>query len=136
MAFDTYDRSLALLRSVVPVVERLAARDAALADQLRRAAQSVPLNIAEGNRRSGRDRKYRFRIALGSAAEVGSHAFNSLDARGAISVTERAAYIARIRNLARSVAQSYVDSRARLGFPMAPKDWADEAAAQLAKKAA
>ena len=46
------------------------------------------------------------------------HAFNLLDARGAISVTERAAYIGRIRNLARSIAQSYYESRARLGFPM------------------
>ena len=46
------------------------------------------------------------------------HSFNLLDARGAISVTERAAYIGRIRNLARSVAQSYYESRARLGFPM------------------
>jgi hypothetical protein len=54
------------------------------------------------------------------------HTFNLLDARGAISVTERAAYIGRIRNLARAVAQSYLDSRARLGFPMAPKAWADE----------
>ncbi|MFM7506935.1 MAG: glycine--tRNA ligase subunit alpha [Rubrivivax sp.] len=62
--------------------------------------------------------------------------FNLLDARGAISVTERAAYIGRIRNLARSVAQSYLDSRARLGFPMAPRAWADEVLAQLAKKAA
>jgi hypothetical protein len=50
-----------------------------------------------------------------------AHTFNLLDARGAISVTERAAYIGRIRNLARSVAQSYLDSRARLGFPMAPR---------------
>ena len=64
-----------------------------------------------------------------------AHTFNLLDARGAISVTERAAYIGRIRNLARSVAQSYVDSRARLGFPMAPKAWADEAVAQMAKRA-
>ena len=47
--------------------------------------------------------------------------FNLLDARGAISVTERAAYIARIRNLARTVAQSYYDSRERLGFPMLKK---------------
>lgn len=62
------------------------------------------------------------------------HTFNLLDARGAISVTERAAYIGRIRNLARAVAQSYVDSRARLGFPMAPKDWADEVLAQIEKK--
>jgi glycyl-tRNA synthetase alpha chain len=61
-----------------------------------------------------------------------AHSFNLLDARGAISVTERAAYIGRIRNLARSVAQSYYDSRERLGFPMAPREWV----AQLAKKAA
>ena len=61
------------------------------------------------------------------------HSFNLLDARGAISVTERAAYIGRIRNLARAVAQSYLESRARLGFPMAPKAWADEVTAQLAK---
>ena len=46
-----------------------------------------------------------------------AHTFNLLDARGAISVTERVAYIGRIRNLARSVAASYLDSRARLGFP-------------------
>jgi glycyl-tRNA synthetase alpha chain len=59
------------------------------------------------------------------------HTFNLLDARGAISVTERAAYIGRIRNLARAVAQSYVDSRARLGFPLAPKAWADETLAKL-----
>jgi len=65
------------------------------------------------------------------------HTFNLLDARGAISVTERAAYIGRIRNLAKAVAQSYRTSRARLGFPMAPKAWADEALAQLdGKKAA
>jgi glycyl-tRNA synthetase alpha chain len=61
-----------------------------------------------------------------------AHTFNLLDARGAISVTERAAYIGRIRNLARSVAQSYLDSRARLGFPLAPKAWADEVIARLA----
>jgi glycyl-tRNA synthetase alpha chain len=65
-----------------------------------------------------------------------AHTFNLLDARGAISVTERAAYIGRIRNLARSVAQSYLDSRARLGFPLAPRAWADEVTAQLAKRAA
>ena len=59
------------------------------------------------------------------------HTFNLLDARGAISVTERAAYIGRIRNLARSVAQSYLLSRQRLGFPMAKKQWADEATAKM-----
>ncbi len=65
-----------------------------------------------------------------------AHTFNLLDARGAISVTERAAYIGRIRNLARGVAQEYLDSRARLGFPMAPRAWADDVAAQLAQKRA
>lgn len=47
-----------------------------------------------------------------------AHTFNLLDARGAISVTERAAYMGRIRNLSRAVAQEYYDSRERLGFPM------------------
>jgi len=47
-----------------------------------------------------------------------SHAFNLLDARGAISVTERAACIGRVRALARTVAQAYYESRERLGFPM------------------
>ncbi len=47
-----------------------------------------------------------------------SHAFNLLDARGAISTTERAAYIARVRHLAREVAQAYYASRERLGFPI------------------
>ena len=47
-----------------------------------------------------------------------AHTFNMLDARGAISVTERAAYIGRIRNLSRKVAQAYYDSREQLGFPM------------------
>ena len=50
-----------------------------------------------------------------------SHAFNLLDARGAISVTERAAYIGRVRNLARAVAQAYYESREKLGFPMASR---------------
>ena len=50
------------------------------------------------------------------------HTFNLLDARGAISVTERAGYIGRIRTLARAVAQSYFDSRERLGFPMLQRD--------------
>ncbi|WP_322996653.1 glycine--tRNA ligase subunit alpha [Castellaniella sp.] len=47
-----------------------------------------------------------------------AHTFNLLDARGAISVTERATYIGRIRNLSRAVAQAYYDSREQLGFPM------------------
>ena len=48
-----------------------------------------------------------------------AHSFNLLDARGAISVTERAAYIGRVRALARAVAQAYYESRDALGFPLA-----------------
>jgi glycyl-tRNA synthetase alpha chain len=47
-----------------------------------------------------------------------SHTFNLLDARGAISVTERAAYIGRVRALARAVAKAYHESREKLDFPM------------------
>jgi len=47
-----------------------------------------------------------------------SHTFNLLDSRGAISVTERAAYIGRVRTLARLIAQAYYTSREVLGFPM------------------
>jgi glycyl-tRNA synthetase alpha chain len=64
------------------------------------------------------------------------HTFNLLDARGAISVTERAGYIGRIRNLARAVAQSYRDSRLRLGFPLAPRPWAEQTIAELNAKRA
>ena len=54
-----------------------------------------------------------------------------LDARGAISVTERQRYILRVRTLARSIAQSYVAARAKLGFPMAEPHLRDEVLAQL-----
>jgi glycyl-tRNA synthetase alpha chain len=47
-----------------------------------------------------------------------SHAFNLLDARGAISVTERAAYIGRVRHLAKQVAEAYYAQRKALGFPL------------------
>jgi glycyl-tRNA synthetase alpha chain len=47
-----------------------------------------------------------------------SHAFNLLDARGAVSVTERANYIARVRNLAKMCAELYVRKREEMGFPL------------------
>ena len=50
-----------------------------------------------------------------------SHTFNLLDARGAISVTERQRYILRVRTLARSVAESYFKEREKLGFPLLAK---------------
>lgn len=51
-----------------------------------------------------------------------SHIFNLLDARGAVSVTERTRFIARVRNLARLAAQGYLEERERLGFPLLRKE--------------
>jgi glycyl-tRNA synthetase alpha chain len=56
-----------------------------------------------------------------------SHTFNLLDARGAISVTERTRYILRIRNLARQIAQLYLKQREALGFPLLKQDKAEAA---------
>ncbi|MBU0701213.1 glycine--tRNA ligase subunit alpha [bacterium] len=50
-----------------------------------------------------------------------SHAFNMLDARSAISVTQRTGYIARVRNLARKCAAAYMKERERKGFPLLAK---------------
>ncbi|RUQ33132.1 MAG: glycine--tRNA ligase subunit alpha [Candidatus Competibacteraceae bacterium] len=61
-----------------------------------------------------------------------SHTFNLLDARKAISVTERQRYILRVRALARAVAQAYYDARAARGFPMCAR----QAAARQAQEPA
>jgi len=50
-----------------------------------------------------------------------SHTFNLLDARGAISVTERTGYIARIRNIVRLCAEGYLKQRREMGFPLLKK---------------
>ncbi|MCO4760460.1 MAG: glycine--tRNA ligase subunit alpha [Myxococcales bacterium] len=63
-----------------------------------------------------------------------SHAFNVLDARGAISVSERQKYIGRVRNLSRAVAAGYVDLRFRLGLPLCND--AERTAAVTAREAA
>ena len=63
-----------------------------------------------------------------------SHTFNLLDARGAISVTERQRFILRVRTLARQVAQSYVEARAKLDFPLADEVHRAEALAKYLPK--
>jgi len=72
---------------------------------------------------AGAKRLMEVQLALPAYEQVlkAAHTFNLLDARGAISVTERAGYIGRIRNLAKAVALSYYESRERLGFPMLPR---------------
>jgi glycyl-tRNA synthetase alpha chain len=59
-----------------------------------------------------------------------SHTFNLLDARHAISVTERQRFILRVRGLARAVAQAYFDRRKELGFPLAAEALRNEVLAQ------
>jgi four helix bundle protein len=67
---DAYVVSLELIEALRPIVAAIAKVDPALATQLRRAATSVPLNLSEGNRREGRDRRQLWRVAAGSADEV------------------------------------------------------------------
>lgn len=51
-----------------------------------------------------------------------SHTFNLLDARGVVSVTDRAAYLARVRHMARRVARLMVEKRKELGFPLLSRE--------------
>jgi glycyl-tRNA synthetase alpha chain len=55
-----------------------------------------------------------------------SHTFNILDARGAVSVTERTHFIGRVRNLARRVAETYLKQREEMGFPLLKAESAEE----------
>ena len=64
-----------------------------------------------------------------------SHTFNLLDARHAISVTERQRFILRVRTLARAVAQAYFDARAKLGFPLATESLRREVLGNLQAEA-
>jgi four helix bundle protein len=68
--FEAYEVALELAAALAPVLASLARRDSSLAFRLRRAAASVPLCLAEGSRRSGKDRLHLYRVAAGSAAEV------------------------------------------------------------------
>ena len=85
------------------------------------------LLLAFGKHESQANRLMDAQLPLPAYEQVlkAAHTFNLRDARNAISVTERASYIGRIRNLAKRVAQAYYDSRARLQppFPLAPREW-------------
>ncbi|MBI3722876.1 four helix bundle protein, partial [bacterium] len=67
-----YEVAVELVASLREPVAAIRTKDRSLADQLQRAATSVALNVAEGRRRVGRDGRHLYRIALGSAAEVGA----------------------------------------------------------------
>jgi len=63
-----------------------------------------------------------------------SHAFNLLDARGVISVTERTRYIRQVRGLARKVAQLYLEQREKLGFPLLEQATDQQVTGKMEKK--
>jgi len=73
-----YEVALDLIRALRPVVARLRTYSPDAADQVERAASSIVLNLAEGDRRSGRDPRRFFDMAHGSAGEI----------RGALDVAE------------------------------------------------
>jgi four helix bundle protein len=68
--FHAHEVAMEMAAALRPVLEALARRDRDLEGQLRRAAASVVLNIAEGSGRWGKDRIHHYRIALGSALEA------------------------------------------------------------------
>ncbi|WP_170229925.1 four helix bundle protein [Polyangium fumosum] len=70
MALKIYSVTIEMLRRLRPVIEKIGGKDANLADQLRRAATSVPLNLHEGAYSQGRNERARWHTAMGSAAEV------------------------------------------------------------------
>ena len=70
MSFQAFDVALEMIGHLRQPLAAITRRDPDLAQQLRRAAASVPLNLSEGRRRNGRDRLHLFRVAAGSADEV------------------------------------------------------------------
>jgi four helix bundle protein len=68
--FDALDVSLEMIRLLADPIRSIGRCDPDLARQLRRAAASVAMNLAEGRQRAGRDRAHLFRVAAGSAAET------------------------------------------------------------------
>lgn len=83
--FETYELAKTVARNLAPVLGQIEQHDRDLARQMRRAGASVMLNIAEGWRRLGRDRRQHYAIAAGSNAELRAaldvgEAFGYLDA--------------------------------------------------------
>ena len=78
-----FDSTLSVIRELAPLVRLIAQHDSSLADQVRRAASSIALNLNEGNASQGGNRRKQFFLALGSTREV----------RGALATAEAWGYI-------------------------------------------
>ena len=70
--FDTYEVALEVTAALGPIIATIKRRDPDLSNQLKRAVTSIPLNLSEGAQRQGKDRVQHYRVAAGSAAEVGT----------------------------------------------------------------
>ena len=70
MPFDALEVSLEAIHSLRVPLARIRSRNSKLHDQIERAASSVPMNLAEGRRRNGKDRIHLWRVAAGSADEI------------------------------------------------------------------
>ena len=68
--FDALENARRIIHQLSALVAEIARHDADLARQLRKAATSIPFNVAEGRQRAGKDREHHYRVALGSAAEA------------------------------------------------------------------
>ena len=94
-----YDVSVELIRRLRGLVAHIQTSDGDLANQIRRAASSVPLNLSEAQRRVGRDRSHLFRIAAGSATELRA-ALQVAEAWGYVGAADLAEPLALIDRLA------------------------------------
>ena len=70
MRFEALELSIDLIRQLRAPVVQLRRRDPDLEKQIRRSASGISLSVAEGQRRTGKDRLYHYRVAAGSAAET------------------------------------------------------------------
>jgi len=104
MALRIYAVAIEMVRGLRPLVEQIVRRDSNLADQLRRAAASVPLNLHEGAYSQGGNVRARFHNALGSAAEV----------RACLDVAEALGYVEQVDPMLRDTLDHIVAALHRL----------------------
>ncbi len=109
MTWEVYEVALDIIRALRPIVEQIARRNPALAQQIRGAASAIPSNLQEGRRRIGKDRFHLWRIAAGSADEVRAH----LDVAAAWGDIDRVQSAAALELIDRELAMLWRMTRSR-----------------------